>query len=81
MSPLWAAGMTPGRTGASARNKVSITVGKAMLHKPSAAGGRALSMVPTGEISLSGRKQPSLTGARGMVSILKATRAADRPPE
>jgi len=38
MSPLWAAGMTPGSTGAKAFKIVSITVGKAMLHSPNAAG-------------------------------------------
>ena len=70
MSPLWAAGITPGSTGAKAFKIVSITVGKAMLHRPNAAGGLALSMVPTGEIKVKARKQPSLTGALGMVKIL-----------
>ena len=55
MSPLCAAGMRCGTAGASALRMVSITVGSAMLHRPSADGGLALSMVPSGRIDFERR--------------------------
>ncbi len=51
MSPLCAAGIGAGIAGASAFRIVSITVGSAMLHRPSAAGGLALSIVPSGRFT------------------------------
>ena len=81
MSPLCAAGTTSGSAGASAFRMVSITVGSATLHRPIAAGGRALTIVPSGLTTSSARKQPSLTSRSGEVSALNATRAAAMPPE
>ena len=81
MSPLCAAGIMCGSAGARAFKIVSMVVGSAMLHRPSAAGGRALSIVPSGKMTSSARKQPSLTSRSGEVSALKATRAAAMPPE
>ena len=67
--------------GASAFRMVSITVGSMIDHRPMAAGGLALTMVPSGDTSVRDLKQPSLTGASGMVRHLNATRAAASPPE
>ena len=80
MSPLCAAGTRCGTAGASAFRMVSITVGSAMLQSPSADGGLAESIVPSGSTTSSGRKQPSLTSRSGEVSALNATRAPAMPP-
>ena len=52
-----------------------MTVGSAMLQRPSAAGGFALSIVPSGSTTSSGRKQPSLTSSSGDVIALPASGA------
>ena len=81
MSPLWAAGMTWGSAGANAFKIVSMVVGSAMLQRPMAAPALALTMVPSGMITSSARKQPSCTSSSGEVIALKATRAAAMPPD
>ena len=81
MSPLWAAGIILGKAGASALRIVSMVVGSAMLHRPMAVPGLALTMVPSGIFTSRARKQPSLTSRSGEVIALKATRAAAMPPD
>ncbi len=56
--------------GASAATIVSTTIGTIMLQLAIGAGKRAIMMLPSGMITLSARKEPSLTGSSGPVSAL-----------
>ncbi|HEX2386597.1 MAG TPA: hypothetical protein VHL99_08535, partial [Candidatus Binatia bacterium] len=76
MSPLCPAAISSGNAGASALKIKSITVGRVRLQLPTGAGGVALKILPGGMTTLSGRKQPSSIGAKGLTRHLNATRAA-----
>jgi hypothetical protein len=69
-SPWCPAGTRSGMARASAATMVSTTMGTIMLQVDIGAGKRAIMMLPSGMITSSARKEPSLTGSRGPVSAL-----------
>ena len=60
---------------------VSMIVGIELLHMAMGAGCCALTSLPGGRITFSGRNSPSVTMPCGATMHLKATRAAATPPE
>jgi hypothetical protein len=81
MSPLCPAAIFSGSAGAKALKIRSMTVGNVRLQFPTGAGGVALKIFPGGITTLSGRKQPSSMGEKGLTSDLNATRAAATAPD
>ena len=76
----WPPVTNPGAGSSSARMITSITEAIGALKSAIGASLPALRKVPSGRMTLSGRKQPSLAVSCGVVRYLSAMRAAVIPP-
>src|SRR5260221_14746025 len=81
MSRKWPAGTSSLAAGLIARKIVSIVVLVVRAHQPQAAGGPALTTVPSGTTTRNGRNCPSLTGSVGGVRHLNPERAIALAPD